>query len=35
MYTKRNDGIFETTICDGNGKVSNRKDWLKYLNNLK
>ncbi|MDG1994534.1 MAG: hypothetical protein P8J16_08705 [Polaribacter sp.] len=35
FHTKKDDGILETTICDGNGKVSDRNKWLKYLNELK
>ncbi len=35
IYTDKNDGIMETTICDGNGKVSDRKKWMNYLKKLK
>ena len=35
FYTEKDDGILETTICDGNGKISDRKKWLEYLNKMK
>ncbi len=35
FYTEKDDGILETTICDGNGKISDRKKWLEYLNRMK
>lgn len=31
IYTDKNDGIMETTMCDGNGKISDRIKWIDYL----